>query len=73
MTRINNGVEGVSLCRDPQKDGKAPFSIFLGRLIDEGRKKARFEQKNSKNAFERKITKKNNKKFYLLNCCKSVG
>jgi len=73
MTRINNGVEGVSLCRDPQKDGKAPFSIFFWRLIDEGRKKARFEQKNSKNAFERKITKKIIKNFYLLNCCKSIG
>ncbi len=51
MTRINNGVEGVSLCRDPQKDGKASFSIFLGRLIDEGRKKARFEQKKQQKRF----------------------
>jgi len=56
----------------PKKMEKHPFPSFFWRLIDEGRKKARFEQKNSKNAFERKITKKIIKKFYLLNCCKSI-
>jgi len=56
----------------PKKMEKHPFPSFWG-LIDEGRKKARFEQKNSKNAFERKITKKIIKNFYLLNCCKSIG